>query len=113
MSDTSTGGVERDRESWKPRPGNFFIMEGTWVRSPGSALHDGPGVVSNIESHGPESPRDGSINILWFPNSSEHLSAMTFFKKLRDGRLVVDGAQHPYDKVEWNDRSLDTDTNHP
>jgi len=82
------------------RPGNYYLMEGTWVRRPRSSYRD-LGVVASIDSHGPESPRDGSINILWFPDSSEHLSATSFRQQLQTGRLVVDVQQHPYDKVSW------------
>lgn len=87
------------------RPGNYYIMEGTWVRRPQSSYKE-LGVVASIEPHGPDSPRDGSITILWFPNGSEHLSAQLFFRKLREGRLVVDERQHPYDKNGWEHASI-------
>lgn len=107
-SERSSGSTERHEY---PRPGNYYIMKGTWVLRPRSSRRD-QGVVASIESHGPESPRDreGSINILWFPDASEHLPARSFFKQLRTGRLIVDDRQHPYDKTEWGYRSADAET---
>lgn len=104
MSENNTDSYTSDTERHEyHEPGNYYIMEGTWVRSP-RLSHKDLGVVSSIESHGPESPRDGTINILWFPDSSEHLSATSLWRKLRTGRLVVDDRQHPYDKVSWEVR---------
>lgn len=81
-------------------PGNYYIMKGTWVRAP-SVEHRDLGVISNIREHDTDGPRKGTINILWFPDTSEHLSAMALRHKLRTGALVVDNSQHPYDKVSW------------
>ena len=101
----SSGGTDRSEYH---KPGNYYIMRGTWVLRPRSNYQD-RGVVASIKSHGPERPGQGSINILWFPNSSEYLSARSFFRQLRTGWLAVDNRQHPYDKTGWSHRSVDTD----
>lgn len=94
--DRQDGGVDREYG----RPGNYYIMEGTWVRAPQSPMRE-LGVISEIQEHGPKSPREGSVTILWHPNSSGHLSMMSLRHNLRTRRLVVDDSQHPYDKVAW------------
>lgn len=96
MSEQGGGVVEHEYN----RPGNYYIMEGTWVRAPGSLMHN-LGVIAEIEEHGDDSPREGSVNILWYSDSSEHLSMMSLRHKLQTRQLVVDDSQHPYDKVDW------------
>jgi hypothetical protein len=71
-------------------------MSGTWVkdtlRSPEQI-----GVVKEIgDMH-----EGGSVVILWYNNSTEVLSTVSFRQKLQRGRYIIDPDQHPYDKVDW------------
>jgi len=97
MSDGSQSldGTHR-REHWKPRPGNYYIYPGTWIRDRLGILHD-KGVVSEIgDQH-----TSGTVKIGWYPKGTEWVSAPTFRQRLREGRYVIDDEQHPFDKVDW------------
>jgi hypothetical protein len=98
--------TERRRESWKPRNGNYYISDGTWVCDRFAPM-DRFGVVADIlDAH-----ESGTVKIFWYSGSTDYLSAPAFRQKLRDGRYAIDDGQHPYDKVEWEtERSAEPGT---
>jgi len=102
VSNSDAGGAQPpayDPESWKPEAGNYYICDGTWLRD---LRHCGPdrGVVREVMD-------SGRVVVMWFPNSTEYMSARSFRQKLRSGRLVIDEEQHPYDKVDWEVSDLE------
>lgn len=86
-----------DRDAWKPEPGNYFFMPGTWVRD---TRNFGPdrGVIRDIT----EMHEGGTVVLYWFPNSSQYVSARGFRHMLREGEIEIDDRQHPYDAVGWS-----------
>ena len=81
-------------ETMPPRPGNYFIYEGVWIRDAVQQLHRF-GVVTRID--------DSDITIQWYPNSVSHTSPRMFRHKLRRGHWEIDRGQTPYRQQEWVD----------
>lgn len=79
------GAVRSPETRYGSRPGNHYVMSGTWIIDRSS----GPkqiGVVSRLT----ETHESGTVVILWYPDSINHVSAVVFRERLRSGQWEID-----------------------
>jgi len=88
-STTAQSGKTTHQENWLgPRPGNIYIMESTWIRNRETG---DLGVVTGF----PDIHESGTVEIAWYPNSVDLVSARMFRNHLREGKWALDETQIP------------------
>jgi hypothetical protein len=98
MSKSTDPPQEYDPDAWKPRPGNYYLTEGTWIYD----RHcDRRGVVAGF----PGVHEGGTVKIIWYTDRTEYVSARSMRWKLIDRRYEFDRSQHPYNKLDWVDHA--------